>query len=342
MLTVDPAKILSHLVHRGGLVLPKDATKQIDIARKCLNVQQAELNVLSKDLVLYNFTIGLDPTLPALRVARAQVHWDSYLRPTLEVLVQDVEVLVEFTNLLLTENNWNEIQATGFPPSILLDRATGSTGKQSTVKSDDAAFVRFHTIELKGACTVRITSRPLSNKLIGTMTLDLKELRGLSREIQALSDDNLQRTGRAGCSPEQLSRTIQQFFDQKVRQFVKARVEELARDPKAAFRQAEDLVSRASDSVMDYVHEAGRVKTSELQQSATERLTSWGIPNPSATFTAIKERALYGVEKLNVTAVRDHVNREAASVLESLQDMRDSLKNLDQREDESEFVFADW
>ncbi|GKZ01470.1 hypothetical protein MPSEU_001097600 [Mayamaea pseudoterrestris] len=350
MLTVDPAKILSHLVNRGGLVLPRDAAKQFEVARQCMAVDQAELNVLSRELNLYNFTIGLDSTLPALRVAKAQVKWDSYLRPTLDILVEDVSVQVEFTNLLLTENNWNDIRAAGFPPSVLMDRdgAEKSSSSSKPPKAapnehlDDAAFVRFHNIDLKGTCTVRVTSRPLGNKEIGTMTLDFKELRGLSKEIQALSDRNLQRIGRAGCSPDELSRVIQQFFDRKIRLFIQRRVEELSKDPKAALRQAEDVVIRAGDSVVGYVKDAGLLKSNELQQAATERLKHWGIPNPTTAFAAIKERALYGVQKINVTAVRDHVNKEAASVIESLDQMRDSLKNLDQREDETEFVFADW
>jgi hypothetical protein len=341
MLTVDPAKILSHLVNRGGLVLPKDASKQIEIIRKCLNVEQAELNVLSKELVLYNFTIGLDQHLPALRLKKAQVKWDSYLRPTLEILVEDVSALVEFTNLMLTENNWNEIQATGFPPSISSDQPN-SKKAEANEHDDDASFIRFHKIDLKGTCTVRVTSRPLGNKEIGTLTLDLKELRGLTREIQALSDNHLQKTGRAGCSPEELSRAIQKYFEQKIKQFVKDRVEKLSKDPQNALRQAETAVGRASGSVVDYVQQASRAKSNELQEAATERLTNWGIPNPSAAFTVIKERALYEVQKINVTAVREHINQEAAHVLESLQEMRDSLKKLDQREDETEFVFADW
>jgi hypothetical protein len=247
--------------------------------------------------------------------------------------------------LMLTENNWNEIQAAGFPPTILLDRYSSSKDSRRSsqhASDDDAAFLRFHKMEFQGSCTVRITSRPLSNKEIGTMTLDLKQLKGLSQEIQALSDEHLQRSGRSGCSPEELSRAIQQYFDRSVREFVKARVEQLAKDPKAALKQAEHFVGRASEGVLDYVQQAGRAKSNELQQTATERLKSWGVPNPSSTLTAIKERTLYGVVKLNITAVREHVNREAANVLESLQEMRDSLKNLDQREDETEFVFADW
>jgi hypothetical protein len=339
MLTVDPTKILSHLIQRGGLVLPKDAAKHWEVARQVLSVQAAELNVVSKELILYNFTIGLDQNTPALRIGRAGVTWDSYLRPTLDIVVDDVDVLIEFTNVMLTENNWNEIQDMGFPPDISVDHKSRNS---KAVSDDENSFIRFHKIHLKGTFTVRITSRPLDGKEIGTMTLNLKELQSLSKEIQRSSDRNLQLTGRAGCSPRELSEIVQHFLDQKVRAFVKARVSELATDPKAAIQKSGDLIHRASDNVLDYVKKAGRLKEHDLEQAATKRLESWGVPDPSAAFNSLKERTLYAVGRLNVTAVRDQVNKEAAATMESLQEMRESLKNPDKRDDETDFVFADW
>ena len=59
MLSVDPSKILSTLVKRGGLLIPDSVEKEIDALKQVLHVEEAELNLIEKQLILYNFTIAL-------------------------------------------------------------------------------------------------------------------------------------------------------------------------------------------------------------------------------------------------------------------------------------------
>lgn len=337
LLTIDPTKILAHLVNRGGLVLPHGASKHLEIARKVMGVQHAELNIVSRDLVLHNLTVREDDSSePALRIGRTAIRWDGYVRPTLDVLVDGVEVLVEFTNVMLTENNWSVLQAMGFPPEIKIHERKGKV-----FDDVDNAFIRFHDIILRGDFAVRVTSRPLG-KEIGVMKLDMRDWRDLSKEIRSLSDTNLQSTGRAGCTVTELSAVIQRFISRKVRFFVKTRVNDLAKNPKSALEKADDFLNRASSGVMDYVGDVGRLKGGELQQAATKQLENWGLPEPSSVLTSIKDRTVYAVRRLNVTAIRDYMDKEVSTVLENLHEMRENLKTVANREDESEFLFPDW
>ncbi len=41
-----------------------------------------------------------------MRVRRICIRWDSYIQPCLEIEVDDVDILIEFINILLTKNNW--------------------------------------------------------------------------------------------------------------------------------------------------------------------------------------------------------------------------------------------
>lgn len=107
-LTMDPSRILTTLVNNCGLVLPKSIQKElIDVMQVC-HVDHVAWNPVQKRLVFNNFTVatpGMDG-VESLRVGRVSVSWESYTSPCLDIEVDDVDVLLEFSNLLLTKNNW--------------------------------------------------------------------------------------------------------------------------------------------------------------------------------------------------------------------------------------------
>lgn len=77
-------------------------------AMKVCHVDHVEWNPVQKRLVFNNFTVtapGMDG-VDSLRVGRVSVSWESYTSPCLDIEVDDVDVLLEFSNLLLTKNNW--------------------------------------------------------------------------------------------------------------------------------------------------------------------------------------------------------------------------------------------
>ena len=71
-----------------------------------LHVDEAKLNLIDRELIIRNFTVGLPGQGDSLRVGRVDVRWDSYTKPCVDIEVDNVSVLVEFTNLALTRNNW--------------------------------------------------------------------------------------------------------------------------------------------------------------------------------------------------------------------------------------------
>lgn len=110
LLKIDPGRILPYMIKYGGLVLPKETEEDLLILDKLCSCDLTSLDVINKELEVLNFTVclpGYDrKDTPALKVKRLFLRWNSYLHPCIEVEVEDVEVLVEFTNLLLTNSNW--------------------------------------------------------------------------------------------------------------------------------------------------------------------------------------------------------------------------------------------
>jgi hypothetical protein len=106
MLTVDPSKIVALMVKHGGLLIPESSKKDLTVFAKVCHAQEVKLNVVEKRLVVHNFTVHLPDQQEALRIGRVALHWDSYLRPCVEIEVDDVYIMVEFFNVLFSKNNW--------------------------------------------------------------------------------------------------------------------------------------------------------------------------------------------------------------------------------------------
>lgn len=107
MLTVDPSNIVSLMVKHGGLVVSKSIDQDIKLLSEVCHAQEIQLNVMERKLVIHNFSIRFPSAeKDALRIGKVSLTWDSYRRPCVEVQVDDVEVLVEFFNLILTKSNW--------------------------------------------------------------------------------------------------------------------------------------------------------------------------------------------------------------------------------------------
>lgn len=106
MLDVDPAKIISILMKHGGLLIPESSKDELEVLAKVCKADRVRLNVMRRELEVKNFVVQLPGEEEALRIGRVYLHWDSYLKPCVEVAVDDVSLLFEFVNVLLTETNW--------------------------------------------------------------------------------------------------------------------------------------------------------------------------------------------------------------------------------------------
>ncbi|KAL3905548.1 MAG: hypothetical protein SGILL_009633, partial [Bacillariaceae sp.] len=102
--TVDPSKIIAYMVHHGGLVLPKSAKEDVKVFGKVCHADEVLLNVLQKKIQVRNFVLH-DEKDVALRIGRMYLEWNSYRKPCLSIEVDDVDILVEFLNIILTKSN---------------------------------------------------------------------------------------------------------------------------------------------------------------------------------------------------------------------------------------------
>ena len=106
MLDVDPSKIVSLMMKHGGLLMPESSKNDIEILAKVCHADKVKLNIVERKLQIKNFVVQLPGEDAALRIGRLDLHWDSYLKPCIEVEMADLFVLVEFFNIILTKNNW--------------------------------------------------------------------------------------------------------------------------------------------------------------------------------------------------------------------------------------------
>ena len=287
MLSVDPTQILTTLMDKGGLLIPSDS--EIRLLRDFFHVERAELNVVEKHLILHNFAIGIANKPYALRVGRVYVHWNSYTQPCLEIEVDGVDIRVDFTNLVLTRNNWNELVEAGFPPQSWL-----------TSSSDDPLpFVRFGSLDLSGLVTIRLTSRPLAKDL-GELALDMYSTKDLTEWIRHASDRNEASGKRRGCNSSELVAILRSYFGKKVRGFLEDGVLDIAKDPGAAARNADLLWHQASDSILQYAEHAGRKTGATIQDKIVSKFDSAASTDK---FAALKDRAIKIIERSDSEAL---------------------------------------
>jgi hypothetical protein len=290
LFTVDPSAILSTLAKAGGVFIPKSSQKDIEILRDCLHCERAEINVIEKTMILYNFTIGLKGEPAALRVGRTYVHFDSYIAPTIYVEVDDVDLLVEFHNMILTKSNWQDLKGRGFPPEIAVTM-TGS-------------------VDLSGSAGVRLVSRTL-DKEIGHFEVDMDAFDDFTAVMMEASEKNFQDTGRRGLPSTELATLLQTYFTKKIRSFLLDRVDDLKIDPKELLQGAGDSVhtvmETAGRSVRGYAADASRKTGNELQNVLTARLDKLGVSRDQI------DKARDSLQYFNASAVREALARRQQS-----------------------------
>jgi hypothetical protein len=108
MLAVDPSNIVSLMIKHGDLLVSKSIDADLKLLSKFCRSGECQVNVVEKKLLIRDFSVRLPGSAgqEALRIGRIVLRWNSYLKPCVEVEVEDVDVLVEFLNVLLTRNNW--------------------------------------------------------------------------------------------------------------------------------------------------------------------------------------------------------------------------------------------
>ena len=273
MLTVDPGELLTTLVDHGGIFLPDYIDKDLHIMRKSIHCEKTQLHILSSNLILTNFSIGLPRRPSVMRIGRIKVNWE-YTDPVLDIESEHVDVGIEFTNLMLTQTNWNEMADIGFPPLFESEEASNQRKGTKTPKPD--SWIRFGSIDLSGNVTVTIRSRPLGRDL-GVVTYDMAALRGLSKQIKRQSRQKLRETGRRGLTVEELTTMLQDFVLQTVQEYVMTNLDQMIgvnlQDNKAFWAGTTSVVDQVSDAIIQYAVDATTkyAQDSDLTSSAEQR-----------------------------------------------------------------------
>eukprot|EP00542_Grammatophora_oceanica_P011912 CAMPEP_0194049636 /NCGR_PEP_ID=MMETSP0009_2-20130614/30800_1 /TAXON_ID=210454 /ORGANISM="Grammatophora oceanica, Strain CCMP 410" /LENGTH=428 /DNA_ID=CAMNT_0038695837 /DNA_START=97 /DNA_END=1383 /DNA_ORIENTATION=+ len=301
LFSIDPSKILPVLIRRGGLVMPKNIQKELLSLSKFCHTDLANLNLVKKRLELRNVTISFQGT-DALRIGRICLKWESYTKPCIDVEVDDVDISLEFTNLMLTDNNWKDLNRAGFPPPLATAYATSESPETSSLKpSSSPSFLRIGGLQLSGRVAATLTSRPLDRQL-ARLNFDLDSLYDMNERIQNISNANLQSTGRRGCDTVELYDIIQSHFVSKISKMLASTAKDLASNPfrdddTETVANAKRLLLGASDAILSYAGDAGKKKGEGLRDHV-ERAGS-----------AIHERAM------------DHLKRASTRVTDAIEPM---------------------
>lgn len=271
-----------------------------------------KVDILRRELLLTNLTLcGKDNhRRPSLRVGFANVSWESYIRPCVSVEMSDVDILVEFTNLLLSRTNWHELRDEGFPPALLIGYAADDrdelpveeqkddenlansnideVGTSSTVAS---SFVRIKGLELSGNVTLRVTSRPLGGEdIVPPLAFGLEALDDLSEQIQREANVAAER-GRRGCSTDRAYDIVVKYFLRKLQQILASTafdISLLGKDATSIQKlqqiksTAEGLVKNYAASVTKLAEEKTRSGLGGLQRKVLDRLRAAGLDDDQA------------------------------------------------------------
>jgi hypothetical protein len=111
LFSVDPSGILSLLISHLNFLIPADGTmiQDLETLFQVCHSEHVSWNMVERELVIYNFTInvpGGDDDRNAVHVSRIYFKWDSYLQPCVDIEVDNVTILVDFIDLLMTRTNW--------------------------------------------------------------------------------------------------------------------------------------------------------------------------------------------------------------------------------------------
>jgi hypothetical protein len=174
-----------------------------------------------------------------------------------------------------------ELKRHGFPPTFS-EEADSSAAEISELST----FLRIGSIDLSGEISARLQSRPLKREL-AKMSFSLDMLDAIDRDIRNQALENLAKTGRRGCTTDELYTILQKYFGQKVRESLTSAFEDFKDDVSASPEERSKIAKQTKDSISKYTKEAGVSvnkyidDTSEwtgeqVKKFIEERLDEWG------------------------------------------------------------------
>ena len=170
-------------------------------------------------------------------------------------------------NILLSLALRNDLKKAGFPPEFPEEDPKKST--------DASSFVRIGSIDLTGAITADLKSKPLK-KDIATVKWDLDAFDALDKEIRKLSKKNKAKLGRAGCTTDELYALIQTYFGRKLREFLTIAMVDLSQGGKDMTETVTKVTGSAKQTALKYANDAGEWTGEKINDKLAEQLGRWG------------------------------------------------------------------
>lgn len=117
LIHVDSQNIIRLICKHAGMVLPEHITRDLEIMSSVCECDDTSLDLINKELRIENIKVVMpkkkgnkssvsQEESVALTIGTLKLTWDFYLRPCIDIEVENVNILVEFINLILTKNNW--------------------------------------------------------------------------------------------------------------------------------------------------------------------------------------------------------------------------------------------
>jgi len=273
---VDPSNILTTIAKYGGLkLLPPSLEQDLQILGKVCSSDLSSLDIIYKEVEFRNLTLSVKKEQGvALQVGRLWMKWNSYHKPCLEIELEDVDIFVEFTNLMLTKTNWHELSELGFPPTMYLydDIEPAST-------TSSQSMLRINSLKLLGSIKLHVHSRPLKEQIAPTTTLEFSSLQPLLEEINF----------RECTSTQDLYEILTKHINTRVKQILSTTVKNLATsstDPNSSPLEqhkkilevnTKQALKSAQSTFSNYAEKIFAQKEQEVAKNLDNRFKEWGL-----------------------------------------------------------------
>ena len=167
----------------------------------------------------------------------------------------------------------NELKKNGFPPELPAeDPAPKKRGK---AKSNES-FLRIGSIDLSGKVIALLKSKPLQKDL-AEVKFALDTFDPLDEQIKARALENLAKTGRRGCTTDELYTLIQNFMGGILKQVLVDTFEEVTSGEGKTFDKVDNVVKLTKKSVANYVNDAEKWSGEQVQKKLTSQLKKMGV-----------------------------------------------------------------
>lgn len=167
----------------------------------------------------------------------------------------------------------NDLKKNGFPPELPDEDPTAK--KRSKAKKKES-FVRIGSIDLSGKIVAQIKSRPLKKDLT-EVKFALDAFDPLDEQIKTQSLENLAKTGRRGCTTDELYNLIQTFVGSMIKQALAETFEDVAGGGTKTFDKVDNVVKLTRKSVTNYINDAGEWSEGQIQDKLNQSLAKWGV-----------------------------------------------------------------